>query len=81
MAAVLSRAMRDSDEEQRLRPTDAHLLGLAHALTGLLAHANEFCTPGHRMGAGYRLLLTAYSHETSASDWPATARVVSRRLA
>jgi hypothetical protein len=81
MSAVLNRAARDADDDERGRSADIPLLSLAHELAGLLARANEFCTPGHRMGAGYRLLLTADSQEISADDWPATARAVSRRLA
>lgn len=34
------------------------ILSLARSLTFLLNSSHEYCTPGHRMGHSYQLLLT-----------------------
>jgi hypothetical protein len=81
MSVVLSRLPDDHDARWHSGADDMRLLNLAHALTNLLAHADEYCTPGHRMGAGYRLMLAHEGAAVGHDPRSATARAVIRRLA
>ena len=46
----------DPEGNKRSRGNDA-MLSLAKDLVTLLYGSSEYCTPGHRMGRGYRLLV------------------------
>ncbi len=41
------------------------MLSLAKDLVALLADSSELCTPGHRMGRGYQLLVAGLTEITS----------------
>jgi hypothetical protein len=49
------------------------LLNLASGLLELLPGSVEYCTPGHRMGLGYKLLLDNLTREPNAYGQPAEA--------
>lgn len=43
---------------------DEGILSLARSLASLLNSSYEYCTPGHRMGHSYRLLLAHLQQNT-----------------
>jgi len=54
----------DPEGNKRSIGNDA-ILSLAKDLVALLADSSEYCTPGHRMGRGYQLLVVGLAGTTS----------------
>ena len=60
-------AKRKGPKKRRDQGDIGTVFSLAEGLTALLLGASEYCTPGHRMGKGYRLLINGIV-EATATD-------------